>query len=282
MAVVLITGCSSGFGMLAALGFARAGDAVFASMRNVERAGALNDAATADGLKIDVVALDVNDDDSVRRAVAHVVERAGRIDVLVNNAGIGAVAAVEDFDDDEVRAVFETNVLGVIRCTRAVLPQMRAQRSGTIINVGSLAGVVYAPFRGIYSASKAAVEALTESLRYELLPFGIDACVIEPGFFETAIAANRMPVGRAGEGSPYFAHLRAYEGDDRTPQGSVRADPQAVADAIVAVAHDPAPKMRYAVGKDAETLVPLRRKTPDEEFEKVIRRTLPYLQDGDA
>src|SRR5262245_8632157 len=128
MAVVLITGCSSGFGLLSAVAFARRGDRVFASMRDVTQAGTLREAAAKAGVEVEIVELDVSDDSSVRRAVDQVIATAGQIDIVVNNAGIGAVAAVEDFDDDEVLKVFDTNVFGVIRVVRAILPHMRAKR----------------------------------------------------------------------------------------------------------------------------------------------------------
>jgi NAD(P)-dependent dehydrogenase (short-subunit alcohol dehydrogenase family) len=178
MSVVLITGCSSGFGKLAAVAFARRGDAVFASMRNLDRAQSLRDAASAASVAVDVMQLDVTDRGSVEAAVAAVYKKAGRIDVLVNNAGVGAVAPTEEFEDDETLRVFDTNVFGVLRVTRAVAPIMREQQGGRVINVGSLAGIVASPFRGIYSASKAAVEAITDAMYYELHPFGIHVCVV--------------------------------------------------------------------------------------------------------
>src|SRR3990170_6962877 len=184
MAVVVITGCSSGFGMLAALEFARRGDRVYATMRNTAKAGPLLAQAKTAGAAVEVLQLDVNDAVSVAAAIEEVVRREGRIDVLVNNAGMSIDGPVEEFDDDEVLAVFETNFFGVIRVTRAVLPRMRSQGGGTIVTVGSLAGKATLPFSGIYSASKHAVEALSDALHYELQPFGIRVVLIEPGGFE--------------------------------------------------------------------------------------------------
>ena len=276
MSVVLITGCSSGFGKLAAIAFAKRGDRVFATMRNTSKSTELLGEAAAANVDIEVIALDVNDRASVDQAVASVIARADRIDVLVNNAGIGAVAAVEDFDDDEFESVFQTNVFGVLRVTRAVLPHMRAQRSGCIVNVGSLAGVVSSPFRGIYGATKAAVESITDALYYELHPFGVTACVVEPGFFETAIADNRMPTRRQGT-SDYSTYLHQYE-QRGTPQGSTRADPGVVADVIVRAATDDPPRRRYLVGKDAEAIGPLHKRLTDEEFESVLVKTIPFWE----
>jgi NAD(P)-dependent dehydrogenase (short-subunit alcohol dehydrogenase family) len=276
MAVVLITGCSSGFGKLAAIAFAKRGDRVFASMRNTAKSGDLTRESVAAGVEVDIITLDVNDRASVESAVADVVARAGRIDVLVNNAGIGAVAAIEDFDDDEFEAVFQTNVFGLLRVTRAVLPHMRAQRSGRIVNVGSLAGVVSSPFRGIYGATKAAVESITDALYYELHPFGVTATVVEPGFFETSIAENRMPTRRQAA-SDYTPLLHQYE-QRGTPGGAAGAEPQVVADVIVQAATEEHPRRRYLVGKDAEAIGPLHKRLSDEDFEQLIVKTIPFWE----
>ncbi len=270
MSVVLITGCSSGFGKLAAIAFAKRGDTVFASMRNLDRAQPLRDEAAAAGVTVEVIQLDVTDRASVDAAVARVIQGAGRIDVLVNNAGIGAVAPTEEFTDDEFTRVFDTNVFGVLRVTRAVVPHMRAQHSGRIVNVGSLAGIVASPFRGIYSASKAAVEAITDAMFYELLGFGVHVCVIEPGYFETAISDNRMAMRRDAATSPYAEMERRLENS----ASSFRADPQPVADIIVEAATTAEPKRRYPVGKDAEAIAPLHKKLSDDEFEQLMRQTL--------
>ena len=168
MAVVLITGSSTGFGKLAALEFARRGDTVFASMRTTSKGDALVAAAAAEKLTVQVVELDVTKQALVDAAIGDVMAQAGRIDVLVNNAGLGIHGPIEECDDDEIQSVFETNVHGLIRVTRAVAPVMRAQGSGTIVNISSIAGKVSSPFGGIYSASKHAVEALSDSLYFEL------------------------------------------------------------------------------------------------------------------
>jgi len=276
MSVVLITGCSSGFGKLAAIAFAKRDDTVFASMRDVAKAGPLRDAAVAAGVSVEIVQLDVTDRASVDAAVAGVVAKAGRIDVLVNNAGIGAVAPTEEFEDDEFTRVFDTNVFGVLRVTRAVAPIMREQHSGRVINIGSLAGIVVSPFRGIYSASKAAVEAITDAMYYELHAFGIHVCVVEPGIFETSIGDNRMKMRRAAAASPYATVFERFENaSTKAPRGSVR-DPQAVAEIIVEAATAEQPKRRYPVGRDAEAIVPLHKQLSEEEFENVMRKALDF------
>ena len=173
MANVLITGCSSGFGLLAALEFARRGDNVFATMRNVSKAGPLNEAAAAEGLKVNVVVLDVTDDASVRSAVDSVVADAGTIEILVNNAGIELIGAMHLVSDEEALWQLDTNVLGPLRTMRAVVPLMLQQGGGTIVNVSSVAGIAAVPYTGMYAASKHALEAMTEVMVYELGHRGI-------------------------------------------------------------------------------------------------------------
>lgn len=278
MSVVLITGCSSGFGLLSAVAFAKRGDRVYATMRNLDKAAPLRQAAADAAVDVAVLPLDVTQKASVDDAVARVLAEAGRIDVLVNNAGIGAVAAVEDFDDDEYLRVFDTNVFGVIRTTRAVLPHMRTQRSGRLIHVGSLSAVVPSQFRAIYSATKAAVAALSDALFVELSPWGIYSSVIEPGFFATAIGDNRMATRRQGS-SDYTPLLEQYE-TGSSPKGSERVAPDPVIDVIIQAATDTPPKRHYPVGKDAESLTALKARLPDEEFVQLVMRSMPQLSDA--
>jgi len=279
MAVVLITGCSSGFGLLAALHFARKGDTVYATMRDPAKAGALEAARDKESLPIHVVPLDVTDDASVANAVRQVVAEAGRIDVLVNNAGIGIHGPIEDTDVAEVKEIFETNVFGAMRAVNAVAPTMRQQGSGTIVNVSSLAGRVVAPFGGIYSASKYAVEALSEALHYELHPFGIRVVVIEPGGFETRFGDNRRVSSRFTEGSAYLDLERRFEASlERLPGRGGPGDPQVVAEAIYNAVQDKEPKLRYLVGQDAEMIGGLRKQMDDTQFEQTMRQTLDFWE----
>ena len=279
MSVVLITGCSSGFGKLAAVEFARRGDKVFASMRNTAKATSLLDAATAAGATLEVIELDVNDSSSVAEAVGQVEQKAGPIDILVNNAGIGTHGPVEDFDDDEVLSIFNTNVFGVVRVTRAVLPTMRAQKRGTIVTVGSIAGKVSAPYGGVYAASKHAIEALSDALHYELHPFGIRVVLVEPGGFETEIQNNHLVARRFNEGSAYVELERRFAAASvKLPGAGELADAQVVANAIVDAAKAEQPKRRYLVGKDAELIGGLHKQMSDEDFEKAMRTTLDFWE----
>src|SRR5579884_261458 len=184
MAVVVVTGCSSGLGRSTALRLARRGDRVYATMRNAERGKELLDEAEA--VDLEVLDLDVTSDESVGRAVAQVLERDGTVDVVVNNAGIVHMGSVELLPDALMRETFETNVFGPLRVLRAVLPTMRAQGSGTVVNVSSCAGRVPGlPIHGSYMASKHALSVLSDSLAMEVKPLGIRVVCIEPGFFRS-------------------------------------------------------------------------------------------------
>jgi NAD(P)-dependent dehydrogenase (short-subunit alcohol dehydrogenase family) len=201
---ILITGASSGFGRDTAETLARAGHNVFASMRDVN--GKHRDQANELRKQgIAVVELDVSNDTSVDAAVREVLARAGRIDVLVNNAGIASAGVTEAFTAEQAKVIFNTNVVGLLRTSRAVLPAMRAQGDGLIINIGSILGRVTFPFFGIYGASKFAVEALTESLRYEVSQLGIEVVLVQPSAYPTNMYAAIQHPADAARASGYGA-----------------------------------------------------------------------------
>jgi NAD(P)-dependent dehydrogenase (short-subunit alcohol dehydrogenase family) len=186
---ILITGTSSGFGRETAERLARDGYRVFAAMRDIASRNRIH-ADALRSLKIDVVELDVTDDSSIDRAIASILAEAGKIDVLVNNAGMASVGVTEAFTTDQAKAIFDTNVIGLLRVTRAVLPSMRRERDGLIINMGSVFGRVTFPFVGIYGASKMAIEALTDSMRLELSQLGVDVVEVQPGAYPTSMYAS--------------------------------------------------------------------------------------------
>jgi NAD(P)-dependent dehydrogenase (short-subunit alcohol dehydrogenase family) len=274
MAIVLVTGSSSGFGLLTALEFARRGHSVFATMRDVGKAGRLRAEAEAARLSITVLPLDVRDRDSVESAVAAAVEQSGRLDAVVNNAAIFAFGAVEDHDDDEILTAFETNVVGVIRVVRAALPHMRAQQGGTIALVGSIAGRVAWPPLGVYAATKAALEALSDTLHYELHPFGIRTVLVEPGHFATGQTPRLAR--RFTKASPYRRTARAFATFPLV--GRQPGDPQRVADLIVTAVEAEHPARRYVVGDDAEYWCALHRGLGDDEFERVVRGVIDFWE----
>jgi NAD(P)-dependent dehydrogenase (short-subunit alcohol dehydrogenase family) len=198
MNTVLITGASTGFGRHAAEAFAHRGYRVFATMRdprgrNDAARRAFEHVAETERVPLEVLDLDVTDADSVHRAVEHAVSAAGRLDVVINNAGIAALGVTEAFTPEQFQAIFDVNVFGVVRVNRAVLPHMRRERSGLLIHVSSAAGRVTAPALAAYCASKYALEAIADAYRYELGPLGIDSVLVEPGIYRTGIHDRMMP-----------------------------------------------------------------------------------------
>ena len=253
---MLITGASSGFGRVGALLYARAGAKVIATMRNLPRPEAESLAAEAAKGKLDlhIVEIDVTDDASVAAGTAKALELAdGRIDALVNNAGIGITGPVEVQDMEATKLIFDTNVLGIQRMLRALLPEMRAVKNGQIFNISSQLGRVIVPGGGHYSATKFAVEALSEQLAYELVPHGIDVTIIQPGGYPTRVWVNRNTYTGALKGRSGAALLAAYEPFTRgmgAEDGSGRsADPADVPRAIAEIMAMPAGKrpLRRAV-----------------------------------
>ena len=276
MANVLITGCSSGFGLLTAQTFARRCDQVFATVRDLATAGALRQVRDAEELPISILQLDVRDAASIHSTVSAVLDN-GSIDVLVNNAGYSLRGAVEEMDDDELLQQFDTNVFGVVRMVRAVAPAMRAHGSGVIVNVSSIASCAALPFGGAYCASKAAVNLLSESLHYELAPFGVRVTVVEPGpYVTTQFLANSVPGRNAGSASPYDDLRASYQPTLRRLIASGPADPQEVADAIYDAALGESPRFRYVVGGIARQLAQERQRGEFEEFEHHFRSMLDW------
>jgi len=191
--------------------------------------------------------MDVTRDESVHQAVDFIVREAGRLDVVVNNAGFGVAGAVEDTSIEEAKAQLETNFFGVLRVCRAVLPMMRAQGEGLIVNISSLGGIIALPFQALYSASKFAVEGLTEALRMEVRPFGIRVTLVEPGDMRTEFTARRVRVAASGEGSAYrsfFERVIRVVEEDEQHGGS----PEAVAILLERILRSPNPAPRYRVG----------------------------------
>ena len=268
--VVLITGASSGIGHALARRFAARGWRVWASMRNPTKGESLRQEARERGWTLSTTPLDVTDQASVDAAVAALLRETGeRIDLLVNNAGYFSYGALEDVSPDELRAQFETNVIGAHRMTRAVLPAMRARQTGRVVFLGSLSGLVALPMMGPYHASKWALEALVESLRYELLAFGIRVVLIEPGPFETALHANEViAAAAAAPASPYASLLAAYR---KQATSLHRASLPALIDTIERASTVARPRLRWPVGPTAFQVVYLRRLVPDWIFELVVR-----------
>jgi NAD(P)-dependent dehydrogenase (short-subunit alcohol dehydrogenase family) len=265
MSVILITGSSTGIGMAAALYLSKKGHRVYASMRNPAVSSELRSAAAAAGSQVEVIALDVSDEQSVKKAVAQVLEREGRIDVLVNNAGIAPIGPLEEVDDAEVKRVFDTNVFGLLRCVRAVLPSMRKQKSGSIINIGSVAGDIASTCSGVYAASKFALEGLSESLAQEVKPFGIHVALIKPGFILTPIIGKALEALPKPESSAYPTAVRVANAlfQSATTTGG---PPEMVAMTIEEAMNDRTSRLRYPVGVPARAILAARAAMSDEEW----------------
>jgi len=242
--VVIITGSSSGFGELTARSLSQAGYTVYATMRNVNGKNA--DIANALGslAGVTVLDLDVTSQSSVENAVNTVISREGKIDVIVNNAGIGSGGFTEPYNADEFQQIFNVNVFGVQRMMNAVLPSMRKNKSGLVINVSSIMGRIVIPFAGAYTASKYALEGLSESYRYELAPTGVDVTLVEPGGFGTNFFNGMIPASDeervASYGELNNIHEQMWKGMGELFQSENAPNPQDVADAIVTLIETPA------------------------------------------
>jgi NAD(P)-dependent dehydrogenase (short-subunit alcohol dehydrogenase family) len=257
MGVVLITGCSSGIGLETALAFARNGDTTIATMRNVAKGDDLLKRAADSGVTVHVERLDVNDPESIDAAVARVIGIHGTIDVLVNNAGVGNSGPIETMSIENAMRLMDTNFWGPMRAIRAALPTMRAQRSGVIVNVSSIASRVPATmYSGMYAASKQALNALSEALASEVEPFDIRVVSIEPGFFGTEISANNI----SSDEVPSEVYAADQEWIRSFFEAGVEggADASIVADAIVSAVTDPDTPLHRPVGDDAAMYLDLQ------------------------
>jgi len=264
--VVLITGASAGFGKASAEHLARLGYRVYGTSRRAEFPDPSDFGAAPF-----MIPMDVCDDASVGRAVEFILKHEGRIDVVVNNAGVGLAAAIEDTSVEEGKALFETNFFGVLRVCRAVLPTLRAQHSGLIVNVSSLGGLVTIPFQGLYSASKYALESMSDAMRMELHCFGVKVVLLEPGDFKTDFTESRIFSAESGEGSAYRETCqRAVAVMERDEQGG--ADPREFAEALAKIIASSSPGNRYPVGALSQRLgVAARRVLPSALLDRALR-----------
>lgn len=263
--VVLITGASSGIGRACAQHLQARGYRVYGTSRRVSAP----DGVARDG-DVRMIAMDVTCEDSVAAAVALVMAREGRIDVVVNNAGYGIAGAVEDTSLAEARAQLDTNFFGVLRVCRAVLPILRGQGGGYLVNISSIGGLIAIPFQGLYSASKFAVEGMTESLRAELRPYGVQVVMIEPGDFHTGFTGQRQRVAAAAASvhdARYRAALGVMEADE-----TAGATPDAIARLLERIINRRSPALRYLAGPFMQKLSVLvfKRLLPQRWFERLI------------
>jgi NAD(P)-dependent dehydrogenase (short-subunit alcohol dehydrogenase family) len=268
---VIVTGSGTGIGMETALQLAAAGFRVFASVRSPAQSSELLDAASARNVEIETLRLDLNDRASISDAIATVLARAGGVFGLVNNAGVGLRGCTEDCAEEEIRQLFETNVLGTIAVTKAVIPHMREAGCGRIITVSSVGGRVCGFGVTMYCASKFAQEGLGEGLAQELAPFGIQSVIVEPGMIKTTRwSRHRGTAARANEpSSPYHGLFSASEAiADRIVERSPTR-PAHVGRAVEKALTARQPRMRYVVGRGAVVVIALRRYMPQSLFERV-------------
>ncbi len=269
--IAIVTGSSSGIGLDASVTLARNGFLTYATMRNLDKSSIVKSNADKEKLPIKVEQLDVTSDHSVNNAIQTILSETGRIDVLVNNAGYGLTGAFEDLSIDEIKTLYETNVFGLMRVTQAILPIMRRQKSGTIVNVSSGAGLFGYPGGSAYVSTKFAVEGLSESISYELGQFGIRVALIEPGFIKTNFANAMVTAKKAQDSSsPYLQmmkRIQAATGEIAKSGSSVDVVSKAILEAVTTKS----PNLRYLAGKDVETWAANKKTMSDSEFHNMIQ-----------
>lgn len=270
----LITGCSSGIGHATAERLATDGWKVYATARRPETLADLQ------GLGCETLALDVCDEQSMSAAVAHVTEAEGAVGVLINNAGYSQSGAVESVPPDQVRRQFETNVFGLIRMCQLVLPGMREQRWGKIVNIGSMGGRLTFPGGGLYHATKYAVEAISDALRFEVRGFGVDVILVEPGLIVTGFGDVAAATVSETDERGAYAHFNrkvaeVTEGAYKGPMAKLGAGPEAVAKTIAGALTAKRPKGRYPVTLSAHLMINQRRFTPDRVWDVMMRSQFP-------
>lgn len=268
--VAVVTGSSSGIGYEIVLALARNNYITYGTMRNLEKSSDLQKIADQENLQIRFKQLDVTNDESVKNTIDSILSETGRIDVLVNNAGFGLVGAFEDTSIDEVKKQFETNVFGVIRVTQAVLPTMRKQESGIIVNMSSGAGRFGYATASSYVSSKFALEGLTESMSYEIEPFGIRTILIEPGVIRTNFFDSMITAKKSTDPSSPYSQMMKFMEKNVSKMIENGTSPQHVAKTVLEAINSRSPRLRYLVGKDVEQWIESRKKMSDEEFHDMM------------
>jgi short-subunit dehydrogenase len=274
--VAIVTGSSSGIGYATSLLLARNRFHTYATMRNIEKSADIQEIANKERLPLQVIQLDVNDDTSIRNSIKMVERENERIDVLVNNAGYGLVGAFEDLSVEEIKSQFETNFFSVIRLTQQVLPIMRKQKSGTIVNVSSGAGRIGFPGMSAYVSSKFALEGLSESMSYELEPFGIKVVIIEPGVIRTNFKKNSVISKKSLDNSSISPYSSMIQKIDSSISSIVEhaTPPEEVAKAILHAITSNNPKLRYLVGNDMIMMSETKKSMSDEDFRKMMMQSV--------
>jgi NAD(P)-dependent dehydrogenase (short-subunit alcohol dehydrogenase family) len=272
--VAVVTGSSSGIGLAASLALAKNGYLTYATMRNLAKQDSIQSIAEKERLPVRTVQLDVTDENSVKNTIQSIISESGRIDLLVNNAGYGLTGAFEDIEIGEIKALYETNVFGVIRVTQAVLPIMRKQGSGRIINISSGAGRIGFPGSSAYVSSKFALEGLSESMAFEVEQFGIKTVLVEPGFVRTNFAENIAIAKKAQEPRSPYSQMMQMMSSNRDRMFENASDADLIAAVVVEAATAKEPNLRYLAGKDVQQMVAAKKSMSDEEFQNMIRQSV--------
>ncbi|HLL61370.1 MAG TPA: SDR family oxidoreductase [Candidatus Nitrosocosmicus sp.] len=285
--IVLITGCASGFGFLTALKFARNGFETFASVRNIKSEGVkeLEKISKEENLALHIIEIDVTSDVSVKKGIDIIKKKTKRIDILVNNAGFGFLGPIEEFTIEEIKQQYETNIFGTLRMIKEVVPMMRKNKHGMIINLSSINGLVPFPLYGVYGSSKFAIESLTETIRFELSHFNIKVTMIEPGSFLSKFAKHiNHPKGMLKTDSPYKKltgrfFKKYHSAHDKAKENKVSDNllhPQKVADLIFKVSQKENPKVRYRIGLDAHMYFILKKILPHSIWEWLLHKAYKW------
>ncbi|MGI9011848.1 MAG: SDR family oxidoreductase [Nitrososphaeraceae archaeon] len=278
--VAVVTGSSSGIGLETSLLLARNGFYTYVTMRNLDKSKTITDLKQKEKLSLEVLKLDVTTDESVKEAIHRITNEQGRIDVLVNNAGYALVGPFEELSIEEFKEQFETNVFGVIRVTQSVLPIMRRQKCGTIVNISSIAGKIGFPLTSAYVSSKFALEGLCESMAYEVEQFGIKVILIEPGVIKTNFD-NNLKIGKRVSIVPNssYAEMTQKRISGFKPRFESGSPPIEVATVILkAITSENLSELRYLVGNDAFKLMEIRDNISDKEFRKLIMKSVLQFQ----
>jgi NAD(P)-dependent dehydrogenase (short-subunit alcohol dehydrogenase family) len=271
--IALVTGSSSGIGYETSLSLAREGYFTYATMRDVKKADAIKKIAENENLPLKVIELDVDNEDSAENAVKTIIDEKQRIDVLVNNAGWGIWGTTEDVSIEEFRDQFETNFFSVVRMIQKVAPVMRKQGTGNIVNISSIAGRIGFPVSTAYISSKFAIEGLSESLRYELGPFGVNVIIIEPGVIKTNFFDSMKTAKKVDESDVYRdITIKVISGVKMMAE--MGTPPKEVASVIIKSLKEEKPLPRYVVGNDAEMFLEAKKMKTDIEFENYLKKEL--------
>jgi NAD(P)-dependent dehydrogenase (short-subunit alcohol dehydrogenase family) len=272
--VAVVTGSSSGIGFETSLTLARSGFLTYATMRNLGKGATIKSVAAEEGLPIHVVQLNVTEERSINDAIHSIKSDVGKIDVLVNNAGYGLNGAFEDLAMEEIKAQYETNLFGVIRVTQAVLPIMRKQKSGIIVNISSGAGRFGYPGGSAYVSTKFAIEGLSESMAYELEPFGIRVVLVEPGVIKTNFVNSIVAAKKSQDPNSPYAQLMQNVATSFQHMIEGGSSTDVVAKVVLKAVTSENPTLRYLAGKDVETWIKGKKSMSDEEFYKMMKENL--------